>query len=118
MSPNAALLLSVLIAVYFLPAIIASTRRHRQKLAISVLNILAGWTLIGWIVAFVWACTADVLPKPPVTPIRSGRLLAFVGISVGLVFIGVVAVAAINIDASRQTPRTTYCNSYGACYSK
>jgi hypothetical protein len=42
-------------AIYFGPAIIASMRRHRQILAIFVLNLVAGWTLIGWIAALVWA---------------------------------------------------------------
>jgi hypothetical protein len=29
-------------------------------LAIGVLNFFLGWTLLGWIGALVWACTADV----------------------------------------------------------
>ena len=49
----------VLLVIYFLPAIIASVRSHRQTMAIVVLNLLLGWTLIGWVVAIVWACTAD-----------------------------------------------------------
>jgi hypothetical protein len=56
-------LLLLIIAVYFIPAIVASTRRHRNRFAIGVLNLLGGWTLIGWVVAMVWACTSDVEPK-------------------------------------------------------
>lgn len=45
------------IGLYFLPAIIAFTRNHHQKAAISVLTLVGGWSGIGWIVALVWACT-------------------------------------------------------------
>lgn len=50
----------LLLAAYMLPAIVAWNRRHRQEMAISVLNLLAGWTVIGWVGALVWACTTDV----------------------------------------------------------
>ena len=49
---------------YFMPAIIASMRRHRQSLAIFMLNLCAGWTALGWIVANVWACTDNVRTRP------------------------------------------------------
>jgi hypothetical protein len=55
--------LIVLLVVYFLPLMVASSRRHRQTLAIGVLTLLAGWTLIGWLVAIVWACTANTKEK-------------------------------------------------------
>jgi hypothetical protein len=45
--------------IYFLPTMIAQSREHRQAGAITALNILAGWTAIGWIVSFVWALTSD-----------------------------------------------------------
>ena len=51
---------SLLLAIYFLPAIVANGRHHRNRLAISILNTLAGWTVIGWIGALVWAATADI----------------------------------------------------------
>jgi hypothetical protein len=44
---------------YFLPTIVARMRQHRQTLAIGMLNLFAGWTFIGWVVALVWACTTD-----------------------------------------------------------
>ena len=54
------LLIVVVIAglLYFLPSVCAFRRRHHQRGAILALNILAGWTAIGWVVAFVWAFTA------------------------------------------------------------
>lgn len=42
-------------AVYFLPLAVAVKREHPQKNAIGVLNLLAGWTFIGWVGALVWA---------------------------------------------------------------
>ena len=50
---------AALLAFYFLPGIIASLRRHRNSTAIWVLNLLLGWTLLGWIIALVWACTEN-----------------------------------------------------------
>lgn len=48
----------LVIAAYFLPAIAASCRKHHNALAIFMLNLLLGWTLIGWVIAIVWSCTA------------------------------------------------------------
>lgn len=56
--------LLVLIAIlYFLPAMVASVRRHRNSSAIGVLNLFLGWTLLGWVIALVWANTDNVRPK-------------------------------------------------------
>jgi hypothetical protein len=41
--------------LYFLPTIIANQRKARSRFLIFALNLLLGWTLIGWIVALVWA---------------------------------------------------------------
>jgi hypothetical protein len=46
-------LLAVLIAL--LPTLIALRREHEHQVAITFLNLLTGWTGIGWIVALVWA---------------------------------------------------------------
>jgi hypothetical protein len=46
-------LLVVLIAL--LPTLIALRRKHEHQVAITFLNLLAGWTGIGRIVAQVWA---------------------------------------------------------------
>lgn len=44
---------------YILPAIIALWNGKRNWLAISALTILTGWTVIGWIIAFIWALVKD-----------------------------------------------------------
>lgn len=43
--------------VYFLPIIIGCNKR--DSYAIFLLNFLFGWTLVGWIIALVWAFTKD-----------------------------------------------------------
>ena len=52
------LFFAISILVYLAPALIASTRGHHQTMAIFVLNLFLGWTLLGWVGALVWAATA------------------------------------------------------------
>jgi len=50
------LLLVVLIfAIYFLPSLIAFLRQHKNSLAIFLLNLFLGWTVLGWVVSLVWS---------------------------------------------------------------
>ena len=53
-------LLFLLLAIYLLPALIAPLRHHKNWLAIQALNVLAGWTFVGWVVALVWSLTDNV----------------------------------------------------------
>jgi len=59
LGPIAILVLLVLavvgLALYFLPAIIATRRHHPNTLAIWLVNFFFGGTFIGWIVALIWA---------------------------------------------------------------
>jgi hypothetical protein len=43
--------------LYFLPSVIALLRR-RQAASVIVLNLFLGWSLIGWVVALVWAVSS------------------------------------------------------------
>jgi len=51
---------AALVAVYFLPGFIAFRRKHRNRVAILVINIFLGLTGIGWVVALIWAFTGDI----------------------------------------------------------
>ena len=51
---------SLSFVMYFLPSIIALARSKRDLLAIFFLNLFLGWSVIGWIVALVWAAKSDV----------------------------------------------------------
>jgi hypothetical protein len=46
--------------MYFLPTIIALVRSKRDSLAIFLLNLFLGWSVIGWVVALVWAAKNDL----------------------------------------------------------
>jgi hypothetical protein len=46
--------------MYFLPSIVALARSKRDIAGIILLNFFLGWTMIGWVVALVWAVKTDV----------------------------------------------------------
>jgi hypothetical protein len=50
--------IAVTVALYFLPAIVAYKRNHHNRLAILMVDLLVGWSFIGWAIALIWACTA------------------------------------------------------------
>ncbi len=47
------------LAFYFLPTLIAHSRRSQSTSGIFVVNLLLGWTFIGWVAALVWAATSE-----------------------------------------------------------
>ncbi|MNC33244.1 hypothetical protein D3C75_816290 [compost metagenome] len=50
-------ILVIALVLYLLPGIIASSREHKNSAAIWVLNIVLGWSFLGWVAALVWAFT-------------------------------------------------------------
>ena len=56
--------LAALVGLYVLPLCISAWRQHPQHQAILVLNLLAGWTFLGWLVALVWANTTPGAAVP------------------------------------------------------
>lgn len=53
------LIWAAIIGLYFLPAIVASHNHKKNQISILVLNLLLGWTVLGWIGALVWAVSKD-----------------------------------------------------------
>lgn len=49
------LLWLIIALIYFVPTIVACGRNHKNALAIFILNLFLGYTLIGWVVALIWA---------------------------------------------------------------
>lgn len=47
-----------LMLIYLLPSVSAIVRGHQSWWAIVALNLLLGWTVIGWIAALIWSLTA------------------------------------------------------------
>jgi len=45
------------VTLYLIPFGVALFRNKHNKLAIFALNLLLGWTFIGWVVALIWALT-------------------------------------------------------------
>ena len=59
------------IALYFYPTL-CTINRYRKITPIFILNLLAGWTLIGWITALIWGMSR---PSPQERAARFGRLV-------------------------------------------
>ncbi|MBV8890162.1 MAG: superinfection immunity protein [Alphaproteobacteria bacterium] len=53
------IVLIVIVVIYMLPALIAFARDHPRRAAITLLDILFGWTLIGWLLLFLWAALTE-----------------------------------------------------------
>lgn len=49
---------TVVLAIHFLPSFIATNRKHPNAMPIFVVNLLLGWTLVGWTVALAWSLIA------------------------------------------------------------
>src|SRR5690242_14404818 len=53
--------------IYFLPTLVARFHRHPSVLAIFAVNLFFGGTLLGWMIAFLWALArpaSAVRPRP------------------------------------------------------
>jgi hypothetical protein len=60
--------LALLAALYFLPTIIAALGGKRKTAAIFLLNLLLGWTLLGWVGSLVWAIADERAGAPSYPP--------------------------------------------------
>ena len=52
--------LALVVAFYLLPTVVASHRGTERQNGITLVNVLFGWTVLGWIAALLWACTETV----------------------------------------------------------
>lgn len=51
--------LIVVLGLYFLPTIVAVSRKVTHQGSVAVINVFLGWTLIGWVVALAMACRTN-----------------------------------------------------------
>ncbi|MGF6127271.1 putative membrane protein [Pseudomonas frederiksbergensis] len=51
-------ILALVVAVYFLPTLVAYRRYHPNGTSIAILNLFLGWTFIGWLAALIWSASA------------------------------------------------------------
>ncbi len=56
--------------LYFLPTIIG--RNKRDVMGIFLVNLLFGWTVIGWVIALMWACSAESYTPVRYVPVPAG----------------------------------------------
>ena len=63
-STTTVILLGLIAILYLLPTLIAFGREHPSRQNVAILNIILGWTLIGWIAVFLWALLAKVESEP------------------------------------------------------
>lgn len=62
--PTHIILLCVFVLpLYFLPSIVAFSRRAEHYTMIALINVVLGITFLGWIAAFVWALADERLPS-------------------------------------------------------
>ncbi|RAW93832.1 MULTISPECIES: superinfection immunity protein [unclassified Photorhabdus] len=43
--------------IYFAPTYVASRRMHKHIYFVAFVNIIVGWTIIGWLGCMAWALT-------------------------------------------------------------
>lgn len=51
------------VVFFFAPSLVAWQRKHNNRAPIILMNILLGWTVIGWVIAIIWAWTDNVDPR-------------------------------------------------------
>jgi len=63
--------------LYFLPTLLA---RHKEDfMGIFLVNLLAGWTVIGWFIALIWACSEERYIPGRMAPAGAGRFCSQCG---------------------------------------
>jgi hypothetical protein len=72
MNIAASLLVIAALFFYLLPSMIAAIRKVEHDGAIIAINVLFGWTVLGWIATLIWAVVEKPreAPKAPTGPER------------------------------------------------
>ena len=61
-------IVTVVSSLYMLPWAIAASRGKANQWSVFLVSLLLGWTVVGWIVALVMACTPPSHPAPGAMP--------------------------------------------------
>jgi hypothetical protein len=60
-----------LLGLHFVPALVAGLRHARNFTWILMINIFLAWTVVGWVIALIWALRDEprpvfaTVPPPP-----------------------------------------------------
>lgn len=57
------ILLIIAVFIYLIPSIVAGFRNAKQSTGIVILNLLLGWTILGWIGSLIWAFSSPKIVK-------------------------------------------------------
>jgi hypothetical protein len=57
-------LLAILFLPYWVPTIIAFSRKHPSKAGILAVNFFFGWTFVGWVLSLAWALSDNSSRAP------------------------------------------------------
>lgn len=96
----------VALVVYLLPGIIALRRKERHALAVFAVDLLFGWTVVGWFATTVWATGyASARAKTPLSwlasetqpDVTSSTAAVLVSIGAGLITGLFVASALVSV---------------------
>lgn len=63
----------MLFIAYWVPSIVAASRRVRNTGSVIVINLLLGWTVIGWAVALAMACRSADRPQAAAPVATTGK---------------------------------------------
>jgi hypothetical protein len=66
--------LLILGALYLLPGIIASARKHKNRDPIFIVNLFFGWTFIGWVGCLAWSLSHQERPALAKQPASESQL--------------------------------------------
>jgi hypothetical protein len=71
------LLLVLALACYFLPTLIALSRGKANGTGgVFFVNLALGWTVVGWFVSFIWACSGQTKGQIRLEEQRHRELMA------------------------------------------
>lgn len=71
-------ILAFLAVCYFIPTLVAKSREIDNIGGVFVVNLLTGWTFIGWIAALVMACNGTPWPDAKPTLLQCTKCKGFV----------------------------------------
>lgn len=49
------IVVALVVTFYFIPTVIAWQKDHDSLITIFFVNLLFGWTILGWLAAVIWA---------------------------------------------------------------
>lgn len=60
---------------YMLPWAVAASRQKSNQASIGVLNLLFGWTIVGWFVTLIMACGAEPGARGPAQAVQVNNVV-------------------------------------------